>query len=172
MPAGFSADGLPLGVELLGRPLDDARLVALAYAFEQATRPRRPPEPTPPLVRGRAPEPLRMDVSATGAAGVRLRGRFYLDVTRGTLDYAIRVQGVPAGAVHAVTLDRMEGDAKGAVLQRLSGPGQAEAEGSLALPWADRQALAEGRITVNVYTAGEPAGAARARLVLPRPAGR
>ena len=36
MPAGFTADGLPVGVELLGRAFDDAKLVSYAYAYEQA----------------------------------------------------------------------------------------------------------------------------------------
>ncbi|MFB6171108.1 MAG: amidase [Haloarculaceae archaeon] len=42
LPAGF-ADGLPVGVELLGRAFDEPRLFELAYAFEQATDHRRPP---------------------------------------------------------------------------------------------------------------------------------
>ena len=49
IPAGFTADGLPIGLELLGRPLDDARLVGFAFAIEQASAPRRPPPLTPPL---------------------------------------------------------------------------------------------------------------------------
>jgi Asp-tRNA(Asn)/Glu-tRNA(Gln) amidotransferase A subunit family amidase len=48
-PAGFTADGLPVGMELLGRPLADARLVALAFAYEQAVQPRRLPPTTTPL---------------------------------------------------------------------------------------------------------------------------
>jgi Asp-tRNA(Asn)/Glu-tRNA(Gln) amidotransferase A subunit family amidase len=51
MPAGFTADDLPIGLELLGRPLDDAKLVGYAYAYEQAVHPRRPPALTPPLAR-------------------------------------------------------------------------------------------------------------------------
>ncbi|MEE4108567.1 MAG: amidase family protein [Halieaceae bacterium] len=43
VPAGFTAEGLPVGLELLGRPWEDAKLLGLAYAFEQATRHRRPP---------------------------------------------------------------------------------------------------------------------------------
>jgi amidase len=43
VPAGFSEEGMPVGLELLGRPWDDARLVGMAYAFEQATQHRRAP---------------------------------------------------------------------------------------------------------------------------------
>src|SRR5205085_5160942 len=41
MPAGFTPDGMPIGVELLGPSLADARLVAMAYDYEQSVRPRR-----------------------------------------------------------------------------------------------------------------------------------
>jgi Asp-tRNA(Asn)/Glu-tRNA(Gln) amidotransferase A subunit family amidase len=44
VPAGFTPAGLPVGVELLGRAFDEQRLFELAYAFEQATDHRRPPE--------------------------------------------------------------------------------------------------------------------------------
>ncbi|OYR49290.1 amidase [Halorubrum sp. Eb13] len=43
VPAGFTPDGLPVGVELLGREFAEQRLFELAYAFERATDHRRPP---------------------------------------------------------------------------------------------------------------------------------
>ena len=43
VPAGFTDDGLPIGVELLGAPFSDRRLVALAAAYEAVATPRRPP---------------------------------------------------------------------------------------------------------------------------------
>ena len=43
VPAGFVA-GLPIGLSFIGRPFAEAELIGLAYAFEQATRVRRPPE--------------------------------------------------------------------------------------------------------------------------------
>jgi amidase len=38
MPAGFSATGLPVGLQIVGRHRDDLSVLQLAYAFEQATR--------------------------------------------------------------------------------------------------------------------------------------
>ena len=43
VPAGFADDGMPVGVELLGRPFSEPDLLKLAYAFEQATHHRRLP---------------------------------------------------------------------------------------------------------------------------------
>ena len=38
VPGGFTPDGLPVGVELLGRAWSESLLIKLAYAYEQATR--------------------------------------------------------------------------------------------------------------------------------------
>jgi amidase len=43
LPAGFYPDGLPFGLEISARPWHDRDLLGWAYAFEQATRFRRPP---------------------------------------------------------------------------------------------------------------------------------
>jgi len=37
LPCGLTRDGLPLGMQLLGRPFEEARLLQIAYAYEQAT---------------------------------------------------------------------------------------------------------------------------------------
>jgi len=37
IPCGFGKGGLPIGLQLVGAPLTDARLLKAAYAFEQAT---------------------------------------------------------------------------------------------------------------------------------------
>ena len=51
VPGGFTPDGLPVGVELLGRAWSEPQLIKFAYAFEQATHHRRPPTSTPTLHR-------------------------------------------------------------------------------------------------------------------------
>jgi Asp-tRNA(Asn)/Glu-tRNA(Gln) amidotransferase A subunit family amidase len=49
VPAGFTPEGLPVGIEFLGRQFSEGRLLTLGYAFEQATHHRRPPMTTPPV---------------------------------------------------------------------------------------------------------------------------
>ena len=49
MPGGFTGGGLPVGIELLGRPYEEERLLGLAYAFEQSCSRRRPPAFAPAL---------------------------------------------------------------------------------------------------------------------------
>jgi len=50
VPAGFSATGLPMGLQIIGAPRSDMSVLQLAYAYEQATEwvQRRPP----PLLQG------------------------------------------------------------------------------------------------------------------------
>ncbi len=43
VPMGFTASGLPLGLQFLARPFDEHVLFRLAYAYEQHTQHRRPP---------------------------------------------------------------------------------------------------------------------------------
>lgn len=48
VPAGFTADGLPVGIQLVGPPRSELRLLQLAAAFEAATEYWRRPPPGPP----------------------------------------------------------------------------------------------------------------------------
>ena len=44
VPMGYSYGGLPAGLQVLGRPYAEGRLIELAYAYEQATHHRLAPE--------------------------------------------------------------------------------------------------------------------------------
>lgn len=49
VPAGFTGNGLPVGISFLGQAFSEPRLLALGYAFEQVTKARRLPVNTPVL---------------------------------------------------------------------------------------------------------------------------
>jgi amidase len=55
VPAGYSSplpnapDGVPIGMDFLGRPFDEGRLIKLAFAWEQSGLQRKWPSNTPPL---------------------------------------------------------------------------------------------------------------------------
>ena len=49
VPAGFTGDALPVGLSFFGQAFSEAKLLSLAYSFEQATKARRRPVHTPAL---------------------------------------------------------------------------------------------------------------------------
>ena len=66
---GFSASGLPLGMQIIGRPFDEATVLKVGHAYEQATawrarRPRLLPGAPQPAVTPKGNEP---DASSTDA---------------------------------------------------------------------------------------------------------
>ena len=44
VPAGYSQTGLPIGLQIVARPWEEEKLLGIAYAFEQATKVRKPPK--------------------------------------------------------------------------------------------------------------------------------
>ena len=49
MPAGYTGTGLPIAIEIIGKPFDDLKLLQVAHGYEQASKRRRPPPNTPAL---------------------------------------------------------------------------------------------------------------------------
>jgi amidase len=166
VPAGFTAEGLPVGIELLGRPFSDTRIVSLAYAFEQLGPRRRPPFTTPALVNGKAPVPVTFATSARSATrGAVARASFTYDRTSGALRYDLRVSGVQPSRLDAVVLRRRDAGGRVRVAHTMTGPAATAASGSTTLGPADRDALASGRLVLSLVTTG--AAPVDAPLVLP-----
>ncbi len=51
VPMGYTYEDLPSGLQIVGRPWSEPLLLGIAFAYEQATRHRKPPATTPPLGR-------------------------------------------------------------------------------------------------------------------------
>jgi len=49
VPAGWDAEGLPLALEIMGRPFSDATLLKIAHGYELASHNRLSPKAVPPL---------------------------------------------------------------------------------------------------------------------------
>ncbi|MFL5155216.1 MAG: hypothetical protein ACJ8C3_20425, partial [Microvirga sp.] len=62
--AGYTAEGLPIGLQIIGRRFDDLGVLRMAHAFEAIRAPQRPwpatpaPRPESALLAGR---PLRKE---------------------------------------------------------------------------------------------------------------
>ena len=129
MPAGFTSDGVPIGIELLARPFEETKLLAIAYAYEQAVQPRRAPVTTPKLVDGHAPKPRAFRAGDFD---------FTFDVTTGRLTYKTKQ---PLVAV----IHRAGDNGTGPVIARLH-----DASGTVTLNAAESAALADGKLYVQV----------------------
>ncbi len=165
-PAGFTNDGMPVGIEFLGRPRADVRLVGTAWSLERLLARRAAPSTTPPLRAGKAPAPVtRATVARTGAA--RATAQLTWDAPANQLRYQVSVAGVAAAELQAVVLRRTGGTSTGApVIHRLAGPGMLTASGAFPLSGADRAALTAGRLVLSLFTAR---GTGEAAVLAPLP---
>jgi len=163
MPAGFTPDGMPIGIEMLGRPLSDERLVAFAYDYETATHPRHPPSTTPPLVNGKAPI-VRTFTSAGTSAGTSVDAKISYDAPHRMLSYDVSVRGEAAAKVYTISINRDSAGKPGPATRVLSGPGVAMAHGTVKLTDPERRDLVAGLSTLVVYTEHRPLGELRAPI--------
>ena len=164
LPAGWT-DELPVGMELLGRPFDDARLLALGYAFEQANDVRRSPTITPALRSGFNEAGRSGEVRASSGAA-EVTARFEYDAASGRLGYQTEVRGVASDDVYAVVLRHRDDQDRWSIAAQLSGPATLSATGRLALSASVRDHLEAGGLYLELITRSQPAASARAPVVL------
>jgi Asp-tRNA(Asn)/Glu-tRNA(Gln) amidotransferase A subunit family amidase len=149
MPAGFTADGLPIGIELLGRSLDDAKLVSYAYAYEQATHHRRAPARTPALG-GRTSVPLISWEARAPAGNASVLAKLKFDPATNDLSYLLSAYGFPAGDILAATIHRAGKDANGPAIAVLANHNFTSVEGTERLSDPDRERLFTGSLYLRI----------------------
>jgi hypothetical protein len=154
-PAGFSDGGVPVGVELLGAEWTEAALLKMAYAYEQAAHPRRPPFSTPALVNGAAPAPRKLTAKA-GNGSVS----FVYDVTMSRLEYGVAALPDVVG----LALHRGPANENGPVIAVFDP--QATSARAIKLSAVDRDALEHGRVYLELVSKN---GSASRALLIPSP---
>ena len=158
MPAGFTADGVPVGIELLGPAWSEASLLSIAFSYEQAAHPRRPPPAAPALVNSKAPSTLGFVVNLAGA-----HVSFSFDPVAGSLAWDATSTRPLVASLHR--------GAQGPALATLMTNKASEASGSVTLLAADRAALRDAGLFLVVRTMENPRQIERAalRVALPGP---
>lgn len=161
VPAGFTDDEVPVGMELLGRSYQEASLLGLARAWEVVANPRKTPFSTPPLVAGQGPVPVSFETQVGENSGPRLKVRFVYDPTTAKLKYQAAAEGVAGPEIIAATLQQGTPERPGPVVANLLRAGQVAHAAELDLRAKDRAALAQGRFFVHLYTLAAPLGVGR-----------
>ena len=167
VPAGFSTNGLPIGLELLGSFMEDTRLVSIAYQIENLLKTRQTPLATPPLVNGRAPSPSTAELALV-QNGLSLSGSFVYDQTVQKLAFEIRNASNSALRPYAVTLliDQPPlGELNESITANLSAPETSSVSGEIFVLPELHQALSEGRLYVRVFAEGIPSAGLAEPLV-------
>jgi hypothetical protein len=150
VPAGFTSDEVPIGMELLGAAFDEQSLLSLGYSIEQTLKLRQPPFSTPALVAGRAPAPRK-----TRASGAGVTLDFTYDQTTSRLQFALTQDPKQKDRVAAIWLHSGTREQVGAARHQLFlARGGAATTGSVLLSAGDRRDLEQGSLSVRVCPSG------------------
>ena len=167
VPVGFTS-GVPIGMELMARTLEDARLVSMAYAYEQATDHRRVPPTTPTLDNRRAPVRVDLAFRPDEPAGVlpdqvtsfSLQGTSIFDPVTNQLMLDIQVVGVDAEDVLGLALRFPQERGGWQVAHLIMRAGEDEALWVGQLSARQREHLDASELHLVVLTKSRPLGAA------------
>jgi Asp-tRNA(Asn)/Glu-tRNA(Gln) amidotransferase A subunit family amidase len=159
LPAGFTDDGLPVGIDLLGRAFGDVELVGIGGAIEALLDLRQRPFSTPTLVDGRRPAPARTSAvfERRGGRAVRTDGLtidLAYDQAASQLAYVLG-PSLSVSDVRAVWIHQGAASTPGAARHRLFAPGL-PMRGVVTLTASDRRAVEQSQLFLRLYFARSP----------------
>jgi hypothetical protein len=190
VPAGFTAGGFPVGVELLGRHFAEATLLALAYSYEQSSRRRRVPSfalrasegksRIPPLVKTDATgvraesDLVTFEVTATGAKSIppsdvpfSVPATFTFGSRYRELAYDITLPKAFLSQIAGVFLHRRVNRPNGGVARILTkAPSTPRLAGSVTLSEQEAADLKAGKLYLAVVSRKSPRLSARGDLAI------
>jgi amidase len=152
VPAGFTPDEVPIGLEFLGAAFSEADLLSLGYSLEQALPLRRAPFSTPLLVAGRPPVPR-----TTRVAGPGVTLALSYDATTSRLQYAATTDAKQRPPVAAIWLHSGTPEQPGAARYALFDvrePARPNTAGLVTLSSSVRKDLLDGRVLLRFYREG------------------
>lgn len=166
MPVGFTHNGLPVGLELLGGFLQDAELLAIAQPYEAALNSRRAPSTTPALIAGRAPAAQSIELSLSRPP-LNLAARFEYSVVSNQLSFQVSKEQAIGQENIVVTL-AIDSDGDGEVTEpvvlNLLPPGVDSAAGSHYMSAEFREAFNDRRLYLRAFGGSLPRAGVAQRL--------
>ena len=162
MPAGFTNNGLPIGLELLGGFLQDAELLAIAQTYEVAMGSRRAPSTTPALELGLAPASQSFEL-VFSRGSLRVEVRFEYSTVTNLFEFQVSKGLVGGQAITAVTLvadSNGDGELNEPIVLNLLPPDADAATGSHYMSSEFRLAFKEGRLYLKVFGVSLPSAGA------------
>ncbi|MEZ5490667.1 MAG: amidase [Gammaproteobacteria bacterium] len=167
LPAGLTADGLPVGVELLGSFLSDTRLVAIAHQVEKLIEPRHMPLTTPPLERYGAPAPQVTEWTFE-SNGLRLAAQLSYHQSTRRMEFSVNNTGIDTDSLYALTLivdEAPVGELNDPVVFNLLPPGSSSNQGGVFVSPELHQAILDNRLYLGVFARGLDSTGVKERLL-------
>ena len=173
MPAGFTADGFPVGIEFLGRAFEEPRLLSIGASMERLMPLRRAPASTPEIrgledqaalrkaTKTELRKPNQVDLPNVALGTPDVKTTFTWDSAARVLTYNVTVSGVLSDDMILVALHRGEANQLGPVIASLVRTGFLSATGQVPLRDSERDDLLAGRLYVRWYTRQQPLGDGR-----------
>jgi len=162
MPAGFTNNGLPVGLELLGGFLQDAELLAIAQTYEVAMGSRRAPSTTPALELGLAPVSQSFELGFSRGS-LRVEVRFEYSTVTNLFEFQVSKGLAGEQAITAVTLvidSNGDGELNEPIVLNLLPPDVDAATGSHYMSSEFRMAFEERRLYLKVFGVSLPSAGA------------
>ena len=166
MPAGFTSNGLPVGLELLGGFLQDAELLAIAQPYESAMSSRRAPPTTPALESGLAPASQVFKL-VFSRGSLHVGARFEYSAVTNRIEFQVSkeqtgelAQGQAITAVTLVVDSNGDGELNEPIVLNLLPPDTDAATGSHYMSSEFRMAVEERRLYLKVFGVSLPSAGA------------